>query len=44
MLKTLAEILLGVVMSGVIVLVICGMINIVKYTLSNDEYFLLKEI
>ena len=36
MLKTLAEILLGVVMSGVIVLVICGMINIIKYTLSND--------
>ena len=36
MLKTLAEILLGVGMSGVIVLVICGMINIVKYTLSND--------
>ena len=36
MLKTLAEILLGVVMSGVIGLVICGMINIVKYTLSND--------
>ena len=36
MLKTLAEILLGVVMSGVVVLVICGMINIVKYTLSND--------
>lgn len=36
MLKILAEILLGVVMSGVIVLVICGMINIVKYTLSND--------
>ena len=36
MLKTLAEILLGVVMSGVIVLVICGMINLVKYTLSND--------
>ena len=36
MLKVLAEILLGVVMSGVIVLVICGMINIVKYTLSND--------
>ena len=36
MLKTLAEILLGVVMSGVIVLVICGMINIVTYTLSND--------
>lgn len=36
MLKTLAEILLGVVMSGVIVIIICGMINIVKYTLSND--------
>ena len=36
MLKTLAEILLGVVMSGAIVLVICGMINLVKYTLSND--------
>ena len=36
MLKTLAEILLGVVMSSVIVLVICGMINLVKYTLSND--------
>ena len=36
MLKTLAEILLGVVMSGVIVLVICGMINLVKYTLFDD--------
>ena len=36
MLKTLAEILLGVIMSGVIVLVICGMINLVKYTLFDD--------
>ena len=36
MLKILAEILLGVVMSGVIVLVICGMINIIKYTFFDD--------
>lgn len=36
MLKVLAEILLGVVMSGIIVLVICGMINVIKYTFFDD--------
>ena len=36
MLKTLAEILLGVVILGAIVIVICGMINIIKYTFFDD--------